>query len=663
MGDVPMNTEEMMNEEELNLMEQMNILRENYDQQMKLLKEEIKSLKEQAPLQNLSPTNAESARKRKPLKWPEAYTHEDASKWPATHGVLFFFNHSCSGALQPFLPSTVYVCRRKAFQPPTAVLCAFNIVTYMTRREMWCEGLAGFEPAFSCLKWGMCPSCPDSTWENGPDGVPHHHPTHGVLSYIYERDVKQDGGLEPSDYFMRLFSHAVTGNAKDMITGQVEVTMKSQKTWDTFGLQKSMDEVCRGRNADRTASTLLHACRYFRDEHLSSFLPRFQKLLARSPSSTIEDVHKLHLIENAINQSSQNYLVGRSQSATFNGLIEFLCTLGGKIEKVGLLKTRSYADGETGIFDDGTRGVAGGKLPGRHQGASTYQAPPVVNNDKDADGDIKMTGINRIRAKWVSPKEIERRKAEGLCLRCGNSGHRIARCRFLPSERPGTAVSNASLDVNRDNRPNEDKDEVSGVVINSDSLEDQEAIKKMNGKPFIIETFIHGIYQVPTLIDNGCECLAAISNTLVRKLDLPRTTICPRNLTAATSGQGEMITEMTKMELDVDGYRKTSYAYIIPRLSQELILGLDIDKCEFSVKTTKYLGFIISAEGEIPSVRMDPEKVRAISEWEAPKTTKKLRGFLGFSNFYRGFIDGYSKICTPLTSLTGKGTPSRWGAE
>ncbi|KAI0996984.1 hypothetical protein K3495_g11196 [Podosphaera aphanis] len=49
---------------------------------------------------------------------------------------------------------------------------------------MWCEGLAGFEPAFSCLKWGMSLDYPDSTWENGPDGVPHHHPTrcwlHGI---------------------------------------------------------------------------------------------------------------------------------------------------------------------------------------------------------------------------------------------------------------------------------------------------------------------------------------------------------------------------------------------------------------------------------------------------------------------------------------------------
>lgn len=60
---------------------------------------------------------------------------------------------------------------------------------------------------------------------------------------------------------------------------------------------------------------------------------------------------------------------------------------------------------------------------------------------------------------------------------------------------------------------------------------------------------------------------------------------------------------------------------------------------------------------------MDPKKVRAILEWEAPTTTKGLQWFLGFANFYCGFIKGYSDICVPLTALTGKGTPWKLDKE
>ncbi|KAI1000096.1 hypothetical protein K3495_g8097 [Podosphaera aphanis] len=77
-------------------------------------------------------------------------------------------------------------------------------------------------------------------------------------------------------------------------------------------------------------------------------------------------------------------------------------------------------------------------------------------------------------------------------------------------------------------------------------------------------------------------------------------------------------------------------------------------KCEFEVKKTKYLGYIIDVD---QGIRMDPEKVKAIREWEILKTVKGVRGFLGFANFYRTFIKNYSDLVIPLTRLTQKDIP------
>lgn len=89
-------------------------------------------------------------------------------------------------------------------------------------------------------------------------------------------------------------------------------------------------------------------------------------------------------------------------------------------------------------------------------------------------------------------------------------------------------------------------------------------------------------------------------------------------------------------------------------------LYLDINKCDFLCKEVKYLGFIVKA-GD--SVTVDPEKVKAITEWQPPTTVKGVRSFLGFANFYRCFVDNFSQIVGPLVDLTKKNALWRWGAE
>ncbi|KAK3563212.1 hypothetical protein QTP86_018264 [Hemibagrus guttatus] len=48
---------------------------------------------------------------------------------------------------------------------------------------------------------------------------------------------------------------------------------------------------------------------------------------------------------------------------------------------------------------------------------------------------------------------------------------------------------------------------------------------------------------------------------------------------------------------------------------------------------------------------MDKGKVAAVRDWPVPTTINELQRFLGFANFYRRFIRGYSSLTSPLTNL------------
>jgi hypothetical protein len=81
-----------------------------------------------------------------------------------------------------------------------------------------------------------------------------------------------------------------------------------------------------------------------------------------------------------------------------------------------------------------------------------------------------------------------------------------------------------------------------------------------------------------------------------------------------------------------------------------------LSKCDFMKKQLLYLGHIISSEG----IKPDPAKIAVVKDWPEPDNVHKLRSFLGFCNYFRKFIQGYSKLALPLTSLTKKGERYEW---
>ena len=83
-----------------------------------------------------------------------------------------------------------------------------------------------------------------------------------------------------------------------------------------------------------------------------------------------------------------------------------------------------------------------------------------------------------------------------------------------------------------------------------------------------------------------------------------------------------------------------------------------MSKCTFGKEEVSYLGHVISKEG----VKVDPEKIKSITEWPNPTNISKLRGFLGLTGYYRRFIRNYAHRTAPLSNLLKKNA-FHWNEE
>ena len=94
------------------------------------------------------------------------------------------------------------------------------------------------------------------------------------------------------------------------------------------------------------------------------------------------------------------------------------------------------------------------------------------------------------------------------------------------------------------------------------------------------------------------------------------------------------------MEEHVTGVR-----LVLQRLLENRLFA-KAEKCEFHQSTVQFLGSVV-ARGRL---KMDPSKTKAVVSWPTLSNRKELQRFLGFANFYRRFIRGFSSTIRPLTA-------------
>jgi hypothetical protein len=57
---------------------------------------------------------------------------------------------------------------------------------------------------------------------------------------------------------------------------------------------------------------------------------------------------------------------------------------------------------------------------------------------------------------------------------------------------------------------------------------------------------------------------------------------------------------------------------------------------------------------------VDPKKIEAVCDWPIPKDQHQVRSFLGLTNYFRRFIQGFSTLAAPLSALTRAKATYEW---
>ena len=105
------------------------------------------------------------------------------------------------------------------------------------------------------------------------------------------------------------------------------------------------------------------------------------------------------------------------------------------------------------------------------------------------------------------------------------------------------------------------------------------------------------------------------------------------------------------------GYPSMSYEEPLEAHERDVTRVLDLlvrhkltgssDKATIAVSEVVFAGHVVGNGQRKPI----PGKVAAIEHWEKPKTVSELRAYLGFRNYYWGYIKMYAEYAAPMTTM------------
>nr|GEZ45271.1 putative reverse transcriptase domain-containing protein [Tanacetum cinerariifolium] len=165
----------------------------------------------------------------------------------------------------------------------------------------------------------------------------------------------------------------------------------------------------------------------------------------------------------------------------------------------------------------------------------------------------------------------------------------------------------------------------------------------------------------------------------VREEDIPKTVfwtryghyefqVMPFSLTNTSAVFMDLMNRVCKPYLDkfvivftddilIYSKKKKEHLKLILELLKKEKLYAKFCKCEFWILKVQFLRHVIDSEG----IHVDPTKIESIKDWESLKNPKKIRQFLRLADYYKRFIEGFSKITKSMNKLTQKNVKFDWG--
>ena len=92
--------------------------------------------------------------------------------------------------------------------------------------------------------------------------------------------------------------------------------------------------------------------------------------------------------------------------------------------------------------------------------------------------------------------------------------------------------------------------------------------------------------------------------------------------------------------------------WILDQLWKYLLFA-NLKKCCFHQDEVRFLGYVVSSKG----ISMEAKRFEVVKEWPESKSVQDIQVFLGFANFYWRFIQDFSRIAAPLTSMLKTAAP------